>query len=289
LWVHLDVEDHRAQEFLRNRCGIDVLVQDALLAEETRPRSYVMGEGLLAIFRGVNLNSGADPEDMVSVRVRVESTRLISTRPRPLMAVRDLQQRMAAGRDPETIGDLLTELAERMSGIIQGLDDEADRLETLVVDAPSREVRSELAAVSRQPISLRRYVAPQREALGRLLSEELRWLDSRCRARLREVTDRLIRYVEDLDLVRERAAVIQDELMNRQSEQMNRNTYLLAIVAAVMLPLGFITGLLGVNVDGIPGTSNSPWAFTVVTVLLVLVAALEVLLLRRLRLALGNL
>ena len=47
--------------------------------------------------------------------------------------------------------------------------------------------------------------------------------------RNRETTDRTIRYVEDLDLARERAAVTQDELTNRQAERMNQNMYLLAI------------------------------------------------------------
>ena len=84
-------------------------------------------------------------------------------------------------------------------------------------------------------------------------------------------------------LVRERCAVIQDELMNRQSEKMNKNMYLLAIVAAVMLPLGFVTGLLGINVDGMPGASNTPWAFGAVSIALIIVGAIEVWLLRRLR------
>ena len=53
--------------------------------------------------------------------------------------------------------------------------------------------------------------------------------------------------------------VIQDELSNRLSDRMNRNMYLLSVVAAIFLPLGFLTGLLGVNVAGIPGT-DSPWA-----------------------------
>lgn len=57
--------------------------------------------------------------------------------------------------------------------------------------------------------------------------------------------------------------------------------YVLSLVAAIFLPLGLLTGLLGINVGGIPGT-ESPWAFTVVTcglVALGLVAAF-----RRLRL-----
>ncbi len=92
----------------------------------------------------------------------------------------------------------------------------------------------------------------------------------------------MIRYIEDLDSVRERAAVIQDELMNRISERMNRTMYVLTLVASVMLPLGFITGLLGINVAGIPG-SEYPWAFLVVCVTLLALILIEVWLFRRLK------
>ncbi|MCH9672109.1 MAG: zinc transporter ZntB [Gammaproteobacteria bacterium] len=287
LWVHLDADDSHAQNYLRSLQDVDQLVPDALLAEETRPRSVSIRDGLLAILRGVNLNHGADPEDMVSIRLWIEQSRLLSTRRRPLMAVQDVQQRLTTNRGPSSIAELFTQLVgslvERASSVIEDIDAEADRLESVVVDAPSQEVRAQLAAMRRQTIALRRYLAPQREALGRIQSEEFTWLDRRSKANLREITDRVVRYVEDLDLVRERAAVIQDELVNRQAEQMNRNMYLLAIVATVMLPLGFITGLLGVNVDGIPGSSNTPWAFTAVTIGLVLVALLEFWVLRRMR------
>jgi zinc transporter len=129
---------------------------------------------------------------------------------------------------------------------------------------------------------LRRYLAPQRDATARLQSEEQPWIDTREKARLREVTDRVVRYIEDLDSVRDRAAVIQDELASRLSEQMNRTMYHLTVVASIMLPLGFLTGLLGINVGGIPG-SETPWAFAAVCAILAAVVAVQVVLFRRLR------
>ena len=79
-----------------------------------------------------------------------------------------------------------------------------------------------------------------------------------------------------------RGSVTHDELSSRLSEQMNRNMYLLSMVAAIFLPLGLITGLLGINVGGIPGT-ESPWAFTLVCLLLVGLGGIGVWLLRRMK------
>jgi zinc transporter len=85
------------------------------------------------------------------------------------------------------------------------------------------------------------------------------------------ITERIGEVVEDIDAARERALITQEELNSRLSEQMNRAMYTLSIVAAIFLPLGLLTGLLGINGGGIPGT-ESPWAFLVVTVLLLALA-----------------
>ena len=87
---------------------------------------------------------------------------------------------------------------------------------------------------------------------------------------LRESADRISRYVEDLEANRDRAAVTQEELATRLAESMNRISYLLTIVAAVFLPLGFLTGLLGINVGGIPLAEDTRGFVIICGVLLVI-------------------
>jgi zinc transporter len=50
---------------------------------------------------------------------------------------------------------------------------------------------------------------------------------------------------------------------------MNNALYLLSLYTALFLPMGVLTGLLGINVAGIPG-DKSPWGFWVVCLLLLL-------------------
>jgi zinc transporter len=92
---------------------------------------------------------------------------------------------------------------------------------------------------------------------------QLTWLTPSQRARIREVAYHLIRYVKDLDAARDRMGVMQEELTGKLSEQMNKTMYILTVLAGIFLPITFVTGLLGINVGGIPGSEN-PWAFTTV-------------------------
>ena len=108
-------------------------------------------------------------------------------------------------------------------------------------------------------IVLRRYIGPQREALARLASEGFSFSDD-VKSSLRETVDRITRLIEEMDAVRERCSVLNDQLADVRAEEMNRNMMVLSVVAAIFLPLGLITGLLGVNIGGIPGTEN-PFAF----------------------------
>ncbi len=137
--------------------------------------------------------------------------------------------------------------------VLSELDDRVDELEDEVLGGESYELRAKIGSLRRETISLRRYLAPQRDAVARLQNERVPWLDEVTRVHLREIADRTTRYVEDLDSARDRAAVTQDELNSRLSERMNKTMYVLSIVAGIFLPLGLLTGLLGINVGGIPG------------------------------------
>jgi zinc transporter len=284
LWVHLDFTIEAAQNWLVEESGLEPLIAEALIADEARPRCMGIAEGLLISLRGVNNNPGADPEDMVSIRMFCTEQRVISTRRRHLLTIRDLVQGLERGEGPRGTGELTAMLAdrliERMGQVIGELDERTDDLEAAIIEGADREVRSGLLELRREVIQLRRYLAPQREALNRLALEKVAWIDPHDRLQVREAHDTLTRYVEDLDAARDRAAVAYEELGSRQAEQMNARMYLLSLIAGLFLPLGFLTGLLGINVGGIP-LAESPWGFLIVVVFLVVLILLQILLFRR--------
>ena len=280
LWVHLDYTDPDARRWVRESAGLSELAADALLTEETRPRATGVEDGLLIALRGINMNPGAQPDDMVAIRLWIDGRRIVSTRKRVLLSVIDIAEGLDAGRGPIDAGSFLVALTDRlvwrMSDTVDQFEDLVASLEEQVLDARSSSLlRFDLATLRRQTITLRRYLAPQRDAFARLVIEKASWLHEDCRLRLREVSDRLIRHIEDLDAVRERAAVTQEELLSRLSDQMNLRMYVLSVVAAVFLPLGFLTGLLGINVGGLPGTEN-PSAFLIFLLFLVAVLIMQI-------------
>ena len=285
-WTLLDRGAPEARDWLRKESGLSTDLVREMLAEETRPRCEPHEGGTLLILRGVNLNPGAEPEDMISVRIWLEEERLIALRGRRIMALADQYEALEKGEGPARVGQLLTNiifgLMIRMEPTITQLEEQCDDLEIAVLESQAADLREPLFALRHRLITLRRYIAPQRDALKLLAELNPALFNKEDRHRLRDAIDRVTRYVEVLDATRERTAVIQDELANRMAESANQRVYILSLVAGIFLPLGLVTGLLGINVAGMPGMDTS-WAFWAVCLLLVALFLFELWLFRRMK------
>ncbi len=283
-WIHLRWDAKHANDWVRNECGLDPIVVEALLAEDTRPRCVVYDTGMMLILRGVNLNPGAEPSDMVSVRVWVEKNRIITMRRARLLAVQDIRETIDRGKGPNSPGAFVVQLAQRLTDRVLPVEDDIgetlDTLEDALVCDDLDVIGERLSPLRRETIALRRHLSPQRDALLRLYTDGDDWLGERERSRIREIGDRVFRVVEELDAMRERAAIIQDERRTRISERMDRAIYTLSIIATIMLPLTFVTGLLGMNVGGIPG-EEIEWAFWGVVGAMVVIGLALVLFFRK--------
>lgn len=278
LWMHVEYSHEYGKTWLMNQSQLDPLAIDALLAEEHRPRATLLNQSLLLMLRGINVSPESDPEDMVGIRIWSDGQRIITTRKRRLLSAADIADALEVGEGPKTAGEFMSMLAarliSRMHDTIEEKEDQVAAVEETIISTESYGLRSNIAALRRDVISLRRYLAPQREALLQLQSLKIPLFSPEDLQTLREVAEHLSRYVEALDSVRDRAAVAQEELANRLAEQMNNRMYVLSLVAVIFLPLGFLTGLLGINVGGIPGADN-PWSFWIFVFILITITLLQ--------------
>lgn len=286
-WTHYRIDDEEDAHLLIKDRRLAERIADAMIAGNARPRATLFEDGLLVVLRGINCNPGSAPEDMVSMRAWVDGDRVVTVSPRRVFAVEDVHQELTRGDGPTRAVEVFTRIAvtlvERMRPVVDGLEEAIDALHENLLSNGPEEIQRPLSDLRHMTARLRRHMAPQRDALRQLLKMKSDFLTQDDLAELSNAADNQSRYVEDVDSVRERATVLQDELNNNVANDMNRNMYLMSIIAAVFLPLGLLTGLLGINVGGIPGT-ESPIAFWAVCGLMVLIAVVEVWYFRRRRL-----
>ena len=263
-WIHLDGSHEDTAKWMRDeKNDLDPLVVEALLEESSRPRMLAVDDGLLVMLRGVNLNANAQPEDMVGVRIWLDKNRIITMRRRKVKAILDIEERIRKGEGPTSpthfLSTLIHRLFERMEPVLGDLDDATDDIEEQVVENAGAGLRERIIDVRKKAILFRRYMMPQRDAIAQLTLCDIPWVKEE-RHSFQESYNHISRYVENLDAVRERAQIVKDEIANILSDNLNKNMYVLSLIAGIFLPLGFLTGLFGINIGGMPGVDD-PSAF----------------------------
>lgn len=287
LWIHLERDTPEATSWVQKRSGVDSLAAESLLADDSRPRVDAFDEGLLVVLRGINL-AEQDELELVPIHIWIDAHRLISLRDKShaLSALRDIRMALKGARGPRTAGGLLVQITEKigrdLDPVLDQLDVQIEAMEDQIMGRASGELRQTLAGLRRRAIHLRRYLGPQREALYRLRNEDTPVFVDRDRMRLRSVIDRVIRHLEDLDAFRDRTTILHEDLAAQISESIAKTSNRLTGLAALLLPPGLIAGMLGANIGGIPGQDNPAAFFEMVGIVLV-VAFLQWLLLRRMR------
>ena len=263
VWLHLDGRADDARAWLTAQQDIPEIARSALMASETRPRSDTIGHGALLNLRGLGATPNDDPDPLVSMRFWAEHGRAISLTYRTPLALDQVVTLFMRGKIVDA-GDLVSETAvvitNQLDPHIAAMGDTLDNIELMLESDKLHALRRKVNRVRSDAISYRRFVAPQRTALDRLSVDPCEWLDSHDRLHLRDAADRFARMAEELEAVRERAAIVHDELTDLRAEQIDARSLIISIVAFVFLPLTFLTGLLGMNVEGIP-YNKAPWAF----------------------------
>jgi len=263
LWVHLERRDEQDLEFLKTHEKIPDIAAQALIATETRPRCDQIEDGAIVNLRGPGDVDPNDSDRLVSIRMWVRKDRVTSLSRRTMTATAMVCRLAGEGKllDPgDVVAAYARQISRQLDPLVSALGDALDARESELNDGNLYRLRTAIAQIRSEAISYRRFVAPNRDALVELAALDIAWLSEDDRLHIREAADRFARMTEELEAVRERAALLHEQLTDLRAEQLDQRSLLISIVAFVFLPLTFITGLLGMNVEGIP-FAREPWAF----------------------------
>jgi zinc transporter len=273
VWTHVESGTDDALPAMIS-ADIPDVAANALVATETRPRCDRIDEGAIVNIRGPAAVETEDSDRLVSIRMWARAGKVDSVTRRPLAATGNVMAKMEAGKilDP---GDLVAGFAREISAAldpqIADLGDRLDDCESELTDGNKFRLRSAITAIRSEAIAYRRFVAPDRDALLTLAALDFDWLAEDDRLHIREAADRFARMAEELEAVRERSALLHEQLTDLRAEEIDQRALLISIVAFIFLPLTFITGLLGMNVEGIP-YAHTHYAFWGVVAVCFLIA-----------------
>lgn len=238
-----------------------------LLGDEPRPLfEQTNHTDFVLILRGINFDK-EDDKHTLSVRISNHNNHLFVAHRKRVKSLDETLKEFEKYENSEIyVKELLEKLTSKIERYIFKLEEKVDDIEEAMLSHPDQQARQSIMQMRRQVIELRRYLLPQREVINQLSRNSLANTDDDSRHQLTDLAQRTARICDLLDALRERLSLIQEEIGSMISDKLNQNLYILAIISAIFLPLGFLTGLLGINVGGMPGADQSS-AFWVVCVL----------------------
>lgn len=283
IWLHFNLCDTRALKWISANKRIPEEARELLLSSDPRIHMEVVEKGLMSVIGDLHYEFDTDPDALGAIRMYVDQSCLITGRRHSLKAIDRLRLDLIDGAYIETpiqlVVHLVENLTELFATVVEDRSDAVDDIEDLILKETFQEQRSELGRVRRLLARLHRQLRANRLALFRLLARLPSWC-SDDKADLQQNVERLEGVVQDLELVQERARLLQEEIAGRLEEAVNRNLYVLSTVTTVFLPITLISGIFGMNVGGLPLTRDN-FGFGWVIFAMVLTIGVTLLILQR--------
>ena len=283
-WVDLDLRDNDTADWIEHESGLSAEIKQRLLKSDELSQREVYDDGMLISIRAKKIQPTAGQNDSESTSIWIERDRLITVRSAASPAADAL--RVAAQDNTkhwepyQVLVFLLRARLKRFEPLISDIFSKTTKLEDQILDADADSVDDdELNVVRHQTIRARQHLVMLRNLLSFVTSDDTLPISEKENQALESARRHVLGYLESLEECRERAQLLQDQIDTRMADRLNRITYNLNILASVFLPLGFVTGLFGMSVAGIPDSQN-PWAFAIICVVMVLMAIVSWLFLR---------
>jgi zinc transporter len=283
-WFDIDIADDADRQWLMAWQEISEQTRTALLEPVRFSHYKQVPDGTLLSIRTLRPGPTEDLTDLADLKLLIGPIRAITVRSGTVAVVDELRQNLSSDRSLVTAMDLLgfmvSGMTNRMEPVISDLTQDIDDVEDALLDGGSVPHPQTLSEFRRRIFRTRRQVNSTQQVLAPMTTDPALALDADDRETLDRASKHVTRYLDGLDECRTRVEMLEDQIEAQRSETMTRSSFDLTVVATVFLPLTFITGLLGMNVAGIPDQHN-PYGFWLVTGLSVIISLLAWILLRR--------
>jgi zinc transporter len=275
-WIDIEVGDDEGRRWLASQSGLDDQIISRLL--EPAPATYWrrFGQGLHFHLRAAVPGGDTSTIAIVDFGIWLEPDRVITVRNGKVPAFDRAAEACSAGAGPSNCWELIVfVLSAALSRLEQDLHDltaTIDQLEDGVLTGEGDPPIHRVAELQKRLVYARRFQAPLTNLVSFISSQPDSVIDGALRDELEGIVNVVTQYQELLGLSIDRASALQGQIRDQLADSMNTATYRFTWVATVFLPLSFLTGLLGINVAGIPG-DHDPLAFWLVCGALFVIAA----------------
>jgi magnesium transporter len=287
VWVDLQSPTEEEARILAEPFGFHELAIEDALKEIQTPKVESYGDNLYLILHGIDFSAAEHRFATHEVDIFLGEQFLVTVHDdfsRSVAHLRDVCPRndfVLAEGPAALLHRIVDAMVDNYRPEVEKLETRLDDLEDRVFNNTNSDDVREILGTKRDVSSLRRVVTPQRDVVGRLARREFGFIDEQISYRFRDVYDHLVRFADESVFFQDRITSLLDANLATVSNQLNTIMKIMTIIATVFMPLTFITGLYGMNVELPHFGLSEPVVFWVLMVLMMTVVGSMLLFFRR--------
>jgi magnesium transporter len=261
LWVDIDTRDSDKVTMLKDVFHFHPLAIEEAVNHQSRVKLEEFDRYVLLIVRTVAFcETTDDPYDLDTVNISffLGKNYLVTVHgadTNPVDSTRELLERkpeLATHGPAKLMHAIVDQAVDAYFPIIDKLDEFMDSLEEKIYGAFDQDALREVFAVKRLVLTLRRHLAPERDALSVLTNRPSTLLTPDTQVYFRDIYDHVLRIYDSLETYRELLSSTMDSYLTQVSNRLGMATKALGIVATVTLPFVVVSGMWGMNFEHIP-------------------------------------
>jgi zinc transporter len=285
-WLHFETSA-AAERWMKGNLDLPESFHDFLREEAGSTRLEQEDKSLVAVIHDVLFDFTFDPDCVSTMVLCINPHLVVSARRKPLRSMDRLRSAVRGGRLFRSSTDLLAHLLREQAGvlvdIVRQCTARVNAIEDQLLENRIATNRRDMGTLRRLLVRFQRLLAPEPAALFRLLNRPPDWIGAEDLQELRQAAEELSTAVSDSIALAERVKLLQEELAALINEQTGHTLFVLTIVTVVALPINLVAGLFGMNVGGIPLSTNPEGFFIIVGFLMAMTTVLAYLALVRRR------
>lgn len=256
IWLHINIADVRARQWLETSAPIGVAGRDLLLDDDDHLSLTAEDGALMGVFADFKREFDHGTQDIARLRFVLEGNRLITVRRHALSAIEEARRQVIAGQEFES-GELLLEaifetFAAQVGAMAKELSATLEKFEDRIVDDTVSDKDVKLGPVRRTALRLNRQLSALRLHFSAFVASEDRSVPDDVYAMVERIALRLDTVGRDIEAIQERARILQEEMSTKLANETNRQITALSIMTALFLPATLVSGLFGMNTHGLP-------------------------------------
>lgn len=274
LWVDIDTSSRPQLALLEKVFGFHPLSIEDVMNPHGRAKVEAYDDYIFVVLRAVRLDEQtSDPYDLQTENLYffIGHTVLVTAHhgPSPLVeSVAEVAVRNSdlIGRGPGRLAHQLMDGAvDSFFPILDRIDEFIDSLEERVFQDFQEEALRDIFAVKRMVLSLRRYLAPEREIFNVLTNRPSPYLTPDIQLYYRDIYDHILRINDSIDTYRDLLSSTMESYLSQVNNRLGLVTKGLTVVATLSVPFVVVSGMWGMNFAQVPLASH-PYGFAIMLV-----------------------